>query len=184
MGKQMWVDNLCIYDPEWKNFGETMKRDAESKMQSSESRAVYKLADLEGIFDDYINVKNLEFAFHGSPGMIHLPDTTGITAAGLAGFCKNPMFLAKGARILFHSCQIAQGSLGKTFLENIGKGFLTGKGGIVGAANVDTALVMPWGLSYLMPFSGGDLTITQYDINGKISASKMVNRWGTMSDAP
>ena len=177
MGLNKSVDNLCIYDVNFSHFAE---RFIEKLGGSSAVHAVDKMSDLDAALNEYNGVKFLEIALHGSPGMLYLNDKTTIVGSYINKMVKNPLFLTKGARILFDNCSIGASECGDKFMNSVGAGMLKGKGGIVGATTVDN-LVIPiaaWADVYLLPFTDGRLKVRKYDESGNLVASKTVDRHG------
>lgn len=174
------VDNLCIYDVNFKNFADKF---LEQTGGSSAVHAVDKMCDLEAALNNYNGVKFLEIVLHGSPGMLYLNDTTTIVGSYINKMVKNPLFLSKNARILFDSCSIGANDCGDKFMNSVGAGMLKGKGGIVGAATVDNLVVMitDWAGAYLEPFTDGRLKVRKYDESGNLVASQTVDRHGVKS---
>lgn len=178
MGLNQSVDNLCIYDVTLKNFAEKFIENLGDG--NSAVHAVDKMSDLEAGLNNYNGVKFLEIVLHGSPGMIYLNDSTAIAGSYINKMVKNPLFLSKGARILFDSCSIGANETGDKFMNSIGAGMLKGKGGIVGATTVDNLAVMitDWAGVYLVPFSDGRLKVRKYDESGNLVGSRTVDRNG------
>lgn len=174
---QQWVDNLCIYDPDFKSVGERLTEESASANQSSAARPAKSIEDLNLIFSQFVHVKYLEFALHGLPGLL-FTGNTGITGAGVVQQCHNPHLMANNGRILFHSCEIGKGEAGDKFMEAIAAGLLNGKGGTVGATTVANVVVLPTGGSFMKPLSFGRLKVRQFDSSGAQSGAMDVDRHG------
>jgi hypothetical protein len=129
-------ENLYLYDPDLKAEADEFVLEAP---KTNASRAVSDLATLEAVAKTFTDVRFLIFDTHGGPGELQLQDKTKVGSGSLGLLAtKNPSFLAADARILFQGCNIGEGAKGELFLDAIGKSFLTGKGGFVGAATSST----------------------------------------------
>lgn len=157
---------LMLYDPEFK--AGAMKFATEDKLLNV-IYPVGKLAELVLAMDTFKDVEELLINIHGGPGRLQLADGTYVSAGNLAYMAKkNPDLLAKNARILFQGCSVGAGASGDLFLDDVAKGFLIGKGGIIGAATVDTTdyVLGPIVIADRLPL-WGDLKVYQYDDLGK-----------------
>jgi hypothetical protein len=130
------VENLYLYDPEFKAEADAFVLEAP---KTSAARAVSDLSALETVATTFTDVQLLIFDIHGGTGELQLHDKT-VVGAGSLGLLatKHPGFLASNARILFQGCNIGEGAKGELFMDGIGKSFLAGKGGFVGAATSST----------------------------------------------
>lgn len=171
------VDNLCLYDPEFKFVAE---RFLDELGGSSDIYEVKSMQDLTAALNSYCGVKFLEIVLHGSPGTIYMGKTI-MDGSYIANLAKtNPNFLQKNARILFDSCSIGKGEDGDKFMNRLGSEILKGKSGIIGATTVDnmTSPLFSWTGVYMTPLTFGRLKVKKYDINGKPSGSLQVDRHG------
>ena len=91
-------------------------------------------------------------------------------------------FLAKNARVLFNSCNIAEGAAGDNFMERLGQTMLAGKGGIIGGSTAKTHNYFPRGSfvteMYIAPLSFGRLKVRRYDESGSQVGERVVDRHG------
>jgi hypothetical protein len=174
------VDNLYLYAPEFEPAAARFRREVGG---STDTYRVNSWDDLKAAVNGYVSVKFLVFDTHGSPGTLALPDGTSVQGIDFMRLTWNPRFLNLDARVLFYGCNVGEGSAGDTFMAEVGKRLLSGKGGIVGAATVKTVV---WQLgsfsteSYLDPASlfEGRLKVKRYDPLGAEVRSQKVNRWG------
>jgi hypothetical protein len=171
------VDNLCLYDPEFKYIADRFLAELGS---GSAIHEVKTMNDLKTALNSYVGVKFLEICLHGSPGMIYFNDKSAMMGSYLNELAKSNSFLRKNARILFDSCSIGKGESGDKFMDSLGAGVLKGKGGIVGASTADN-LTHPWfswtGV-YMQPLSFGRLKVKMYDADGNLVSAQQVDRHG------
>lgn len=175
------VDNLYLYVPEFKPAAERFRREVGG---STDTYPLNSWDDLKAAVNGYVSVRFLVFDTHGSPGALALPDGIRVQGIDFTHLTANPPFLRLDARVLFYGCNVGEGSAGDTFMAEVGKYLLRGKGGAVGAATVKTVV---WQLgsfsseSYLHPTSllGGRLKVKRYDLSGAEVGSRTVNRWGS-----
>lgn len=138
------VDNLLIFDPEFQFMADRFVREIGS------NSAVHSVGSVKGLIEGlnkYNGVKFLEICFHGKPGRFFLKNDIEIAfGAFLEKHAKNPLFLSKGARILFDSCSVGAGDIGDRFMDSVAKNLLKGKGGFIGASTVPNAgfPFFPW----------------------------------------
>ena len=173
------TDNLCLYDPE---FDGGAKRFANEMGGSSNISPITSSADIGTCMKNFTNVKFLVFHTHGSPGMMSLPDGTNFEGVDFVLHSYDKSFLAKDARVLFLGCNIGEGSAGDTFLRDVGKFLLQGKGGTVGAT---TSINMSFQFgslfsseTYMVPLSFGRLKVKRYSDAGSEVGSMTVDRHG------
>lgn len=171
------VDNLCLYDPEFKYIADRFLREVGG---SSDIFEVKTMADLTTALNSYKLVKFLEIVLHGSSGTIYMGKMvmSGSYIAKLAE--TNPNLLQKNARILFDSCSIGKGDFGDKFMIELGAKLLKNKGGIIGASTVDnwTFPMFGWTGVYMGPLSFGRLKVKKFDIDGKPDGAVQVDRHG------
>jgi hypothetical protein len=180
MSGPVMVENLCIYDPDFKSVADAFVEDSGT---ASAARSVKNMMELELALNGFMNVKFVEFVIHGSPGMFHFNDGMGMMGGYMTTLCKNPLFLAKNARILFDNCNIGEGAQGNTFMDAIGSGLLIGKGGTVGASTVTNVCNMITGKCYLNPLWPSWFKVRRYDTAGKKIGSMDVDRNGNVGKA-
>lgn len=174
------VDNLCLYDPEFSGYAEAFEADLGG---STTSFAIQNIDDLKTAIDKFTNVKFLDVSLHGSPGMIHFANQGAMVGTYFGKLTTGTNFLNKNARILFESCNIAGGTQGDQFMDDLAKTMLAGKGGFIGASTVKNIVFFPRKSfamgAFLSAFSGGVLKVRRYDIHGNRIGSLNVNRYGT-----
>ena len=175
MPEQKAVEYLMAYDPQF-------SEDAEAFVEEIGSNAVVnkvnKLSDLFEIPKKYAMVRYLELNFHGSPGMMWMPDKGVCVASYFGSLVQASNMLCRNARVFFLGCSVAGGPNGDTTLDEIGKKMFTGTGGIVGASTVST---MGHGSFLKMsPFSviDGLLKVRRYDENGDRIGSENIDMFG------
>lgn len=171
------VDNLCLYDPEFKHLADRFLAEFGG---SSDTYEVKTMDDLRAALNSYRKVKFLEIVLHGSPGTLYMGKMV-MAGSYMATLAKtNANLLQKNARILFDSCSIGKGESGDKFMNELGAGLLKGKGGIIGATTVDnwSFPLFSWTGTYMGPLSFGRLKVKQYDVEGKINGSQQVDRHG------
>ena len=171
------VDNLCVYDPDFKSSAENFSSESNQSGGSSAIHEVKTMDDLRDALNNYSQIKFLEFILHGSPGTIHFANGGAMVGSYLNTLCMNPQFLQKNARILFDNCNIGEGTQGDTFMDSIGAGLFRGKGGTVGATTV-TNWAYRFGGVYMQPLSFGRLKVKRYDESGNQIGSQTVDRHG------
>lgn len=174
----MQVDNLCIYDPEFKGIADQFISDSQGSGGTGTTHAVSTMDDLRIAVNKYVQVKFLEVILHGSPGMINFANKAAMVGSYINTLCTNPSFLATDARILFDNCSIGEGSQGDAFMDSIGSGLLRGKGGTVGATTATNWAYNNLGLVFMQPLSFGRLKVKRYDASGKQVGSRSVDRHG------
>lgn len=175
---QQFVDNLCIYDPEFEAFADTFKSESDAAGGNTTTCAVSCMDDLKAAFSKYVNVKFVEFCLHGTPGMFHFASGTAMVGSYVNTLCTNPNFLAKDARVLFDNCSIGNGEQGDKFMDSIGSGLLMGKGGTVGATTVTNIGFMYITNVFMNPLADGRLKVKRYDASGKLVGSRSVDKYG------
>ncbi len=178
MNSMMYVDNLCFYDPEFKNFAEAFRKDSNNSGGTSTIHEVKTMDDLKDAFSKYAQVKFLEVVLHGSPGMFHFANGMAMVGSYLNTLCANNVFLNKDARILFDNCSIGEGTQGDNFMDSIGAGMLKGKGGTIGATTVTNWAYLTLGTVFMKPLSFGRLKVKRYDESGTQIGSQTVDRHG------
>jgi len=161
------VDNLCLYDPEFQDYADKFTGEMGG---SSAIRAVGSRDELIAAFNDYVNVKFVEVCLHGTPGMIHFADNCGMIWPSFGTLTQNTLFLQKGARVLFDSCNIAEGEAAQIRMNELGRQMFKGRGGTIGATTVKNVIYFPktrfaTGV-FMMPFSSGQLIVRRYDQTG------------------
>lgn len=173
------VDNLCLYDPEFKFVADRFLRDLGG---SSDICEVNNMEELRTALNSFRHVRFLELAVHGSPGTLHFGERFQMNASYIATLANtNPNLLQKNARILFDSCSVGKGNLGDQFMDRLGRELLRGKGGIIGASTVDNCAspLLPWTGVHMDPWDfSGRLKIKKYNPEGKLDGSMEVNRFG------
>lgn len=110
------VDNLCIYDPEFKAFANSFASSSETGGGNTAICPVSTMQCLTDAFNKYVNVTFVEFIIHGTPGMFYLANGTAMMGSYLNALCTNPWFLRKDARVLFENCSIGDGAMGDAFM--------------------------------------------------------------------
>lgn len=175
MESHIYVDNLFIYDPEFKSYAKGFRN---ASGATSVVHEVKTMDDLGNALNKYVQVKFVEFMLHGSPGMISFANNVVMVGSHLNTLCTNPLFLQKDARILFDNCSIGQGTQGDAFMDSIGAGVLKGKGGTVGATTVKNWGYSFFGKIFMEPLSFGRLKVKRYDVSGKEVGSQTVDRHG------
>jgi len=171
------VDNLCLYDPDFKYLADRFLAELGG---SSDIYEVKTMDDLKIALNSYRDVKFLEIVLHGTPGTLHMGKMI-MDGSYIATLAKtNPNLLQKNARILFDSCSIGKGETGDRFMDRLGTDLLKEKGGIIGASTVDnwTFPLFPWTGVYMGPLSFGRLKVKKYDAEGKLNGSRQVDRHG------
>ena len=170
------VDNLCVYDPEFKHIADGFLEEFGANGDVCE---VKTMDELKTAVNSYRSVKFFEVVLHGTPGTVHMGEMTmaGWYLAVLAE--TNPNFLQKNAQILFNSCSIGKGETGDRFMDHLGARLLKGKGGIIGASTVDsvTSPMFRTGF-FLKPLTFGRIKVKRYDIEGRLAGSLQVDRHG------
>jgi hypothetical protein len=179
MGLRTAVDNLCLYDPEFQAYANKFTSEMGG---SSAVQAVGSMTELQAAIDGYTGVKFLEVCLHGLPGLILFADGVGMRGQNLGTMTQNTLFLQKNARVLFDSCDIGKGAVGRVFMDDLGMLMLKGKGGIIGATTVTNFHLLPKSQfvtsMYLVPLSFGRLIVRNYDENGKRIGQRVVDRHG------
>ena len=172
------VDNLYLYDPQ---FAAGAKRFVSEVGGSTATAPITSSADIGGCMNNYSNVKFLIFDTHGSPGKIWLPNNTNFEGIDFIVYAKYGNFRAKDARVLFLGCNVGEGPAGDTFLGDVGKFLLRGKGGTVGATTVSNVTFQIGSFSseaFMMPLSFGRLKVKRYSDKGGEVGSVTVDRHG------
>jgi hypothetical protein len=178
MGMRKAVDYLCLYDPEFDGYAQRSQTEWGG---SSDICEVKTLDGLKAAISGYSNIKFLEVALHGTPGMIHFSDEMAMKGDFLGYLTQGTPFLQAGARILFDNCSIGKGSVGDSFMDGIGSRMLIGKGGIVGASTVDIGVYWPkfqFGRGVHFSSNDGRLKVYKYDTSGNRSGSMVVDAKG------
>ena len=172
--EQKAVEYLMIYDP-------SFSKDAEVFLDEFGLNAVADpvtcLSELFDIPKKYAMVRYLEVNFHGSPGMIYMPDKAVSMASYFGSLLSASNMLCRDARVLFTGCNVAGGSNSDSLLDDIGKKMFTGTGGTLGAT---TTLNLGYGQTIMNPlaFIDGRLKVRRYDANGDRIGSENVDSWG------
>src|SRR5256885_1380104 len=172
------VDNLYLYDPQFEPAASKFVGEVGG---STATQAVTRWDDVKAAMAGHVLVKFLVFDTHGRPGAVCLRDGTQIEGIDLMVVSAYPQFLRSEVRVLFLGCNIGEGSLGDQFIGDVGKYFLRGKGGIVGATTVPNIVLQlgPFASeSYMQPFSSGRLKVKRYDRTGAPIGSREVDRYG------
>jgi len=173
------VDNLCIYDPEFQAYADKFIGEMGG---SSAIQAVGSRDELIAAIGSYTSVKFLEVCLHGTPGMIHFADNCAMRGQSFGTLTQNTLFLQKNARVLFDSCNIAEGEVGSIFLDDLGMTMFKGKGGILGATTVTNGHLLPKSRfatdMYMAPLSFGRLIVRRYDQNGQPVGQRVTDRHG------
>jgi hypothetical protein len=168
------VDNLYLFDPE---FQPSARHFVNKVRGSSAACAIDCWNDLKKATDYYGLVKFLMVDTHGCPGVVALAKGPGITAVDVMMLQPKRRFLMPEARILFLGCNLGEGDAGDKFMAAVGKYWLTGKGGFVGAATVpvDVFQLGPFATdSFIEPFQSGKLKVKRYSSSGAEIASQTV----------
>jgi hypothetical protein len=171
------VDNLCLYDPDFKYLADRFLAELGG---SSDIYEVKTMDDLTAALNGYKSVKFLEIVLHGSPGTLYMGKMV-MAGSYIANLAKtNPNLLQKNAQVLFDSCSIGKGESGDKFMNELGAGLLKGKGGVIGATTVDnwTFPLFSWTGVYMGPLSFGRLKVRKYDVDGRLDGSRQVDRHG------
>lgn len=178
------VDNLLIYDPAFVGYANKFVGQAGG---SSAIAPVKSMDDLKTVIDSFTNIKFLEIALHGSPGMIHFANKGAMLGAFLGNLTQGRPFIQKDVRILFDSCNIGEGAAGDNFMDALAKLMLIGKGGIIGASTVKnivwrsdqpSASDVYLNIENLSDIFGAKLKVRRYDVNGSLINQLSVNRFG------
>ena len=172
------VDNLYLYDPQ---FEAGAKSFLSSVGGSSATYAIPSFTDLTNALNNFTNVKLVVFDTHGAPGRMWLPDGTYVEGLDFMTINKNISFLANDARLLFYGCNIAEGPRGDTFLSEIAKYLLYGKGGTVGGTTVSNISFQIGNFSseaYMLPLSFGRLKVKRYSKQASEIGSLTTDRHG------
>ncbi len=140
------------------------------------------MKDLQEAIHKYSNVKFLEMLLHGRPGMIYFADKGSMVGSYLGTMMQGTPFLAKNARVLFDSCNIAEGEFGDKFMADLAKKMLVGRGGIIGASTVENKIYFPRASFvtgvYMTPLSFGRLKVRSYNESGDQIGERVVDRHG------
>ena len=145
-----WVQELMLYDAddglsvaEAKDF----LKSYEFGGRTVAAEGVRNITEVSNALAGYVNIKQVTFNTHGSPGAAWISSTKGIaldTDALLILPIPHDLFLGEG-RLLFFGCNIAEFKAGEDFLVAAGKHFFRHKGGVVGGSTVaTTVLKAPW----------------------------------------
>lgn len=172
------VDNLYLYDPQ---FEAGAIRFVNEVGGSTATLPVTSSAEIGDRMRDHSGVKYLVFDTHGSPGKIWLPNNTNFEGIDFFIYSKYSQFLAKDARVLFLGCNVGEGPAGDTFLSDVGKFLLKGKGGIVGATTVPNVTFQLGRFSteaFMSPLSFGRLKVKRYSDAGVELGSITTDRHG------
>ena len=172
------VDNLYLYDPQ---FEAGARRFVSEVGGSTATAPITSSTDIGDRMRDYSGVKFLVFDTHGSPGKIWLANNTNFEGIDFFIYSKYGQFLAKDARVLFLGCNVGEGAPGDTFLSDIGKFLLKGKGGTVGATTVPNVTFQLGSFSseaFMMPLSFGRLKVKRYSGSGVELGSVTTDRHG------
>ena len=172
------IDNLYLYDPQ---FEAGAKKFIAEMGGSSAMRPIRSASDIANCLKEFVLVKFLVFDTHGSPGKIWLANGRAFEGIDFITMSQNTQFLAKDARVLFLGCNLAEGSPGDTFLSDIGKFLLRGKGGTVGATTVPNVTFQIGSYSseaFMMPLSFGRLKVKRYAATGDEVGSMTTDRHG------
>ena len=173
------VDNLCLYDPEFQGYADKFVGEMGG---SSAIQAVGSKDELSAAIGAYTNVRFLEICLHGTPGMILFANDGMMLGAHLGTMTQNTLFLQKNARVLFDSCNIAEGDAGDKFMDELGRRMFKGKGGIIGATTVTNFHFLPKSRfctdMYMKPLSFGRLKVRRYDEIGDLIGDRVVDRHG------
>jgi len=167
------VENLFLYDPEFEAAARAYLGDG-----GGEICPVKSIQDFKDAGNNYTSVKFLMVILHGLPGKLVL--ASGGQILGFQGLIENSSFIQREARILFASCLVGAGSEGDKFIDSVGKNFLAGKGGYVGATtSINLIPRLPLNIGpFMMPLSFGRLKVKRYDDQGNEVASRTVDRHG------
>jgi len=141
-------------------------------------QGVHGVAELTGVLDQYVGIRQLSFCTHGFPGGVYFRRGC-LTAGNLKSVVVPDRLFGPNARLLFMGCETARGKDGEDFLIAAGKHFFAGKGGIVGGANI-YILGLPTGAR--LPILGGSsagwhrgrLRLYQFDPSGKVTGNQVV----------
>lgn len=178
------VDNLLIYDPGFIGYANKFVGQTGG---SSAIAPVKCMDDLKTVIDGFTNVRFLEVALHGSPGMIHFANKGAMIGAYLGNLTQGKPFLQKNVRILFDSCNIGEGTAGDKFMDALAKLMLIGKGGIIGASTIKnivwrsdqpSASDVYMNIDNWSDVFGAKLKIKRYDEKGELVNQSSVNRFG------
>jgi hypothetical protein len=173
------VDNLYLFDPEFEAGADRVLSEWGG---SSAKQPLLCRDDVAKAMSMYSLVKSLVVDTHGSPGKVYFrKDAFSCDGQDFGQIKKLPQFLREDARVLFLGCNIGEGTEGDGFLDDVGKHFLLGKGGFVGASTVKTIVWQAGPLaseSYLEPFSSGLLKVRRYSAAGSRVGSRTVDRYG------
>jgi hypothetical protein len=171
------VDTLYLYVPEFAGgAGATVR----SIGGSIAKRAIGTRAELEESLNQFVGVRFLMIDTHGSPGRIYLADNSSYDGMDLGMLPRSPLLLQPDVRVLFFGCSVGEGPPGDRFLDDVGRSFLVGKGGYVGAATVTVMIGQASSFatdSFLQPFSGGAVKVSRYDRNGRRLGALTAKGW-------
>jgi|SRR5260221_2131423 len=173
------VDNLCVYDPGFSGYGEGFPNEMGG---SSASEPVSKIDDLIAVFGKYCMVKYLEVGLHGSPGMIWFANNGVMVGSYIGVLATKANVLQREARVLFASCNIAEGARGDEFMTELGKNMFTGKGGIAAGATVSNVVFLAKfrlaSAPFMSPLNNGLLKVRRYDVNGDQIGQRSTDAYG------
>ncbi len=179
MELQKAVDNLCLFDPEFQASADKFLTEMGG---NSAAEPISTMKDLQEAIHKYSNVKFLEILLHGRPGMIDFANKGTMVGSYLGTMMQGTLFLAKNARVLFDSCNIAEGDYGDKFMADLAKKMLIGRGGIIGATTVENQIYFPRSSfvtgAYMAPLSFGRLKVRSYDESGDQIGERVVDRHG------
>jgi hypothetical protein len=173
------VDNLCLYDPQ---FEPAAYRFLSEVGGSSAIQPLTNWQDLVAASRNHTLVKFLVLHTHGLPGTVDLAEDR-VRGYDFSFLEARPQFLRRDARILFLGCNIAEGSVGDRFMDQVGQYLLLGKGGFVGATTVKNGVFQIAHFAsetYMKPLTGGRLKVKQYDMSGAPVGSRTVDRHGVV----
>ena len=176
MADQRAMEYLCVYDPQFKNYGETFLAEYGS---NAAAEPIGNTTDLISVLQTYAMVRYFEICLHGSPGMLWFSSGGTMVASYLGTVTNSANVLCRDARVLFLGCNVAEGTDGDKFLTDVGKTMFKGVGGTVGGSTVMNVLVFGR-QPKMFPFGKHTprLKVRRFDTNGDPIGSRDVDQFG------
>ena len=181
-----WVDELMIYDADDKlSIDEAKELKSDDNAGKIAIEGVTGVKDLNDKLKKYVNLKQVSFSTHGSPGSVYFKQGSLNTHSLSALFIDPSLFQGPG-RLLFMGCEVARTKAGEDFLIAAGKRFFAGKGGVVGGTTIynlgfssGTRLPLLGGSSSagILP-ELGNLILFRLDGAGNVTAKNTVRPFG------
>lgn len=184
-GLRQWVSELMVYDAddglstnEAKEFLGSHKFGA----WTVGTIGVHGVAELSQALQGFVNIEQLCFSTHGSPGSVYFKK--GCLTAESLHLVTVPRDLFKDTgRLLFMGCETARTQKGEDFLIAAGRHFFAGKGGVVGGSTIyNLGFSSGTRLPVLGPsshgFGVGRLVLFHLDAKGTVLGTKTVKPFG------